>query len=167
MVVRSNRSRGGRVAPRRTFVWARNSQLPTAIGSPLGTNLLGEFEVDYGANLLGATCVRIRGIVLYRPSVAAADQRAVLGVRMGTSGPAFEANGPVSAPTADWMVYEPFLWSDNGVPGALGILQERVIDVKSSRKIGELHQELRLFVESEPAGVGSIAWDLSIGMKLA
>ena len=58
--------RNTRRTPQRKFVWARTQHI-FAVGSDqrnYGVDLLQQFQQEYGAQLLGATVVRIRGFIL-------------------------------------------------------------------------------------------------------
>jgi len=157
-----------RGTPRRKFIWARQAGLVS--GGPASggeVDLLQLFNQTYGADLVGATVMRIRGIMAVRS--ANIGQHLVAGVRvMADGGPPFSATteGPNVQPFADWMLYEPF--TTDVASGNSTDVSARVIDVKSARKLEELGDGLRLQWNMPPGNVVTVTFDytLSIGLKL-
>jgi hypothetical protein len=165
-------------APLRQFIWARYATsliVPTEGG--INRDILEDFEAEYGADLVGATVVRIRGIIaLSTPSgeqgsdvVVAAGIR-VYGERNTPSNSDNLASepGPFSGPHADWMMYKPIFMGTT-----LGYVEREVeIDVKANRKIEELGQSLMISLEQDSAAstAANTAYDafvnLSLGLKL-
>jgi len=157
------------VPQRRKFVWARSAPGGlTAIGTTTAANLLAQFETAYGANLIGATVVRIRGLLIVEPPATAADHQLVIGVKVteGAAGAQATISGPLEAPNDDWMLYEPFMTSatPTGYSQSLDPLR-RVIDVKSSRKIEEMGQQLTIAADADVTS-WELSWHLSVGLLL-
>ena len=147
----------------RKWVWARATyrfQLgPNAITQ---ANLLSDFEVAYGAQLIGSTVMRIRGVLSCYSVSATVYNTSRVGVIVERQ-PVVLA-GPYTQPHADWMLYEPLV---SGPQNAFGPAS-RVIDVKSSRKIEEISDQLTMVVQADPLNVQTLIHyvDLSIGVKL-
>lgn len=158
-------------------MWVRHFVAATTTGQAFGSDLLSQFETAYGAQLLGATIVRMRGIMWAN---AASGQGTTNTFRVGArvlSG-ALDLSGPVPDQdpwvdeNADWMLWEPFVQSvattaAGGDPQDVGM--QRMIDNHAARKLEELGESLVMFVGPNPAAptiVWSYGWDLSIGVKL-
>lgn len=152
------RSRSRRISPKRKLIWARYSgdlkggDVPAqpAFAPPAQVDLLKPFEDVYGAQLIGCTIKRIRG--LYRlsynvPGGANVFGRATIHVTDQASGKdgllagTQNAYAPDSAAN-DYMSFEPLHTSTNGAIGYPYAI--RVVDVKSQRKLSELNQSLVL-----------------------
>jgi hypothetical protein len=145
-------------------------------------DLLSLFQEEYGAQLLGCTVVRIRGLVTPFITGGTAPDTAVNG-RWGivvesdneltTQDPLLQ--GPGARPHDDWMMWAPFEFE----PDALGPVSNEPatwnaessvwgVDIKSNRKIEELGQGLHLwydYVASGGVGV-NLDYQLSIGLKM-
>lgn len=168
------RSRSVSRGTRRKFVWVRHLLLTSGTNFTVGSDLLSQFETDYGAQLIGCTIVRIRGLIFANSDGAAGTTNHVrFGARV-LSG-ALDLSGPVPDQSpfvdenADWMLWEPMIHSipplDDGPD--VGIM--RMIDVKSSRRLEELGERLVMFSASNPGATTvewAYGWDLSIGVKL-
>ena len=175
MAGRYSRRRGTRRAPLRKFVWARSigqGVINAPDTEPVGysTDLLQQFKDAYGADPLGCTVMRIRGKVVWS---VGQDLGVVgigaIGIRTFTEPLTPDEEGPLTAPHADWMMYQPaYTYRPTAQDGAAWYaLQMYDIDVKSNRKLEELGQGLGLFTEHNIAGVtGNIHYNLSIGLKL-
>lgn len=170
---------------RRKLVWARSvasatvsSPVPPALNAPTRFDILSSFETIYGAQLLGATIMRVRG----RMGVAGVSTEGVAiraTMRIGSQnevvrGPnandnAFDSN----AVSLDYFMFEPFLC--NTAAGATltngNDIHGRMIDVRSHRKLEELNQSLILDYSSVGLGVAvqniTMVHDLSILVALA
>jgi hypothetical protein len=151
-------------------VWARSSGAQTLGAAGVGRlNLLAAFETLYGAQLIGCTVMRIRGVInTASPGLAAGAGnwgRMAAKVEAVQAAPLTAGDGPFTSEHDDWMMFEPFVHI-----GAVAATQcdGRVIDVKSARKLDELGQELTLWTEARAGNPVSFtwAWDLSIGLKL-
>lgn len=169
MPARRGVSRGTtRRTPQRKSVWARTSgQQALGIGTQFSVNLLAGFETDYGANLIGSTVVRIRGLMSSRvtTSVSAVADELRVGVRVSNVNETAALGGPVDNPHEDWMLWEPFYAFAVGEGGG-GVHLDRVIDVRSMRKMDEINQQLTLFAESFTAAAHELVWSLSVLLKL-
>jgi len=136
---------------RRKMVWARSQTtgvtVPTVDGIQL--NLLSNFETEYGANLIGATVVRIRGAVVLAPQVAG-NSSAIFAVRVSNDADATAGGGPFDSPYADWMAFEPFVTVDSGTldPTGDSPLTGRLIDVRAQRKLEEINEQLTAWIQS-------------------
>lgn len=165
-------ARGRAPARSRKFVWARrtlNNQ-PTPADQPFWLNILDQFETEYGAQLLGATVMRIRGKIMFiTPEVTNVNFAMAAGIIVDSDENIADGvdDGPWHAPHKDWMAYEPVIFS-----GQDPTFQNYVwdIDVKSNRKIEELGQGLALVFDNRSTGeTGSIvdmAGVVSVGLKL-
>lgn len=131
-----------RSAPRRKTVWAREVSEPSNIGSGGGqlATSFNDFKTRYGAELIGATLVRVRGWITMENTDASANE-IVLGVCIGDGQSV--APGPISDRHYDWMAYEP-VWFHAGQDSLYGFR----FDVKSSRKLDELGMAPYVVVES-------------------
>lgn len=155
---------------RRKMVWARHLNTGTTITvGATGTqlNLLSSFETEYGANLIGATAIRIRGVMFGTPTVAGSGSL-IAGVRVSNDADATAGNGPQSSPYADWMLYESFIFDDGGLLDLTGDSQvvSRVVDIRSMRKLEEINEQLTLWLEAAGTGNWRFTSSLSILLKL-
>lgn len=143
---------------------------------PAHIDLLSAFETAYGAQLIGCTVVRVRGVVAVL-GAAGADTvlyRATLhiGTQQEAARATVAADSAYDAQSAshDYMMFEPFIGATaaNGVDGSMA--QARMIDVKSARKLEELNQSLIFTVSARSlgaaVGVTTTAFDFSVGIKL-
>lgn len=149
--------RGSVRTPRRKLVWARtlfagSIASQAAPQDTLFVNLLGQFETQYGADMLGCTIMRIRGNLTWSatgqttvPSIA----QLIVGVRIATQESSLppapltelpDTAGPALSPHSDWMLFHPVTSYVNG-DGS------NVIDAKSMRKLDELGQYLLMAIQ--------------------
>lgn len=166
-------SRGGTVQ-RRKWVWARAQgdalvAAGTGAGAGFKTDLLTQFEGAYGADLLGATVMRVRGQYFADMASFLAGPGAVghltAGIRTYAEPLDPDEETPADTPHADWMSYEPFICAITGDPFYAS--DRRTVDVQSSRKMEELGTGLLLAVSHNVSGVAiPFSYDLSIGLKL-
>lgn len=162
---RVSRGRG----PQRKMVWARNI-VSTPIVAPVATgiqvNLLGQFEAEYGANLIGATVVRVRGAIFAAPAVAG-PSACVFATRVSNDADATAGGGPIDSPYADWSMWEPFVFNDAGVADQTGDsdLLGRIVDVRSMRKLEEINEQFTAWVQPSNQAY-NVSWNLSILLKL-
>lgn len=157
---------------RRKFVWARsflNAQGVSTV-SPVKINLLSSFEADYGANLIGATVTRIRGVIATGNNISPAAQgQMTCAARISNDAEPVGAGtgGPYDQPHLDWMMWEPFVYSllpTNPATGdSPGLV--RVVDVKAQRKLEEINEELTMWLQANQTTF-TVSWNLSIGLKL-
>ena len=153
---------------RRKFVWARSVTGEfAAIGTVTSSNLLAAFETAYGANLIGATVARIRGVISVRPDATGADTTVIVGAKVKDASDT-TLTGPNANPHDDWMMFEPFLMS----AAVTGITQTqtaltREVDIKAMRKLDEIGQQLTIVADQSGTETASeLAWCLSIGLLL-
>ena len=108
---RMNR-RTSKRAPLRKFVWART--VGTLSGpDTVGVDLLEDFQSEYGAQLLGATVMRIRGYIV--PDMGLIEPGNRVGGHFGfiveqdqeLADQAIE-NLPISRPHDDWLGWLPW-----------------------------------------------------------
>lgn len=177
-----SRSRVSR-APRRKTVWAREAgtfQLTT--GDPFNAtavDLLASFEARYGADPIGTTLLRVRGIYALA-SGSTAGVPAVVGIRIGSDHDAAltssEQNPMTNGEYLDWLSYEPFITGEFD-PGTAstnsfsswvgGPVTNRVIDVKAKRKLTELDETIILNMGSDTASETTITGHFVLSMLLA
>jgi len=131
-----------------------------------GTDLLAEFEINYGAQLIGCTVARVRGKITARPQVATTPANPFLifgALVMNEEGAGVDVY-PISEPHADWMFYEPCFVLNRDVSTAGDFSTSQVhceVDIKSMRKIEELNQSLLLRAQSPDVG-----WDVSVSLSV-
>lgn len=173
------RGRGSRRAPLRKFVWARTQGVLSGPGT-LGADLLDAFETEYGAQLLGATVVRIRGFAVPvmttaggTPGITNGNWGIIVESDNDLADPADITKAPLGRPHDDWLAWQPF-WTSGGYtgpPSAGGSsnpnADEFSVDFKSARKIEELSQGLHIWYSFvSDTGAVDLEYDLSIGLKL-
>lgn len=163
------RSAGGR----RRKVWARqNSQSNVPTGAFNALDLLGDFNDEYGADLVGCTCVRIRMRVFVESATTDDTNISVagLGVRVADDSAVASADtldplGPLSDLHADWMFFEST--SFTGSAALMPFMVDHYFDVKAMRKFEELGQGLYLFVDHDnPTNAASINVTSSVLLAL-
>lgn len=155
-----------RQLPQRKFIWAREVITGNIVPAEDSTfaNLLSDFQAEYGANLIGATVMRIRGRLEFFPaSTATAVSAAAIKVEsesVAFQAAVLDAHGPFMNLHDDWMAYEPLIFRGTGA-----VTWD--VDVKSNRKLEELGETLVLSVSNPIVGV-TITYRgiLSIGLKL-
>lgn len=161
---------------KRKLVWARTTgQFNIVAGTPQSADLLATFETAYGAQLLGATIMRIRGYESYLETQAI--QLTVtthVGIIVGPQD--LDANDVDPSATTgafnDWMSYTSHRYSgrylatgDATVP-SLGPLHEYSVDVKAKRRLEELNQSLWIVANSVTNNF-TYHYNLSILLALA
>lgn len=175
---RTARRRGG---PRRKFIWARKAGrgiINAPDTEPPGLNLdcLDDFKAAYGADLLGATLVRVRGQILVHIPDQAAMQAGlvVVGMRTYTESPdgdVVDEETPLDQPYGDWLMYQPsIIWKGRQLvdPTNCYAVHRYDVDIKSSRRFEELGDGLLLSASHDVVGVtGQLVYNLSFGIKLA
>ena len=160
----------------RKFVWARHFFAGTMTGDALASDLLSQFETDYGAQLIGCTITRIRGYMYAIASDAETDTLNAFraGIRVSTGNLDISSGVPDQSPwtdeNADWMAWEPFATVNTpSTATADDPLSARLIDVKAQRRLDELGERLLLIHGGAPGAptiTWAYGWDLSIGVKL-
>lgn len=172
---RGRRARARSRAPLRKFVWARSFGFLGSDSGQLGVDLLGNFQQEYGAQLVGATVVRIRGFVI--PGQAPGLEGTYGGVYaiMVDSDNTIltdSRNAVEQREHEDWLAYLPYTIQGIDLrPGEVATSNAQgnpwAVDIKSSRKVQELGQSLFLFRETPlSADSPGMEWHLSIGLKL-
>lgn len=159
-----------RRAPLRKFVWARS--VGVLSDATPAADLLGQFQQEYGAQLLGATVVRTRGFIVPTPSPGSGDNVfGVIGMIVEGDDDLAQTQGvlPQDRPHDDWMVWHPY-WMFEGT-GAAALANAAnsfwTVDFKSARKIEELGQGLHLWKgDYTGSAVHGVRFDLSVGLKL-
>jgi hypothetical protein len=173
----SRRSSG----PRRRLFWARSTDVAQySEGSPARwSNLLGQFNADYGADLFGFTVTRIVG----HYSWFAADSQDVstayrlpVGIRVDEQSESIAGNArldklPINDPNADWM----YVRNNYGITDSVQThsstrenAENRVeLDLRSQRRLDELGQSLYLYHGMVPFTDVTVTfhWDLNILCK--
>jgi hypothetical protein len=149
---------------RRKRIWARSSGA-LQFGSGGGSeDLLSDFELAYGAQLIGCTVARILGEISFRAAGASTEVNpsAFAGILVE------EDNGndvyPFSQLHADWMFWRKAYALNRDAAGqdaTAAASQIHVpVDVKSMRKLDELNESLYLRFQAEDAWNAS--WGLSV-----
>jgi len=162
MANRSGRRFAGRTPQRRKFVWARAEETAIAVGTGgIALNLLAQFEAASGANLIGATVARIRGVIVGSPQ-AAGDSELVVAARISAAGATVTGLGPQDSPYLDWMMWEPLIAMDSNTIDTTGssVSVNRLIDIKAMRRLEEINEQLTLWPQ------GTAAWDLSFNLSI-
>ena len=165
-----NGRRNTRRTPQRKFVWARTQHI-FAVGSDqrnYGVDLLQQFQQEYGAQLLGATVVRIRGFILpFMTETFAGTVSGTSGIIVDSNDADFEVGGPNdgnnNTPLVrdhdDWLAWLPWAFTSQATTGYIDVATWNqtaspwAVDIKSSRKIEELGETLWMF-NNMPANVG-------------
>lgn len=169
-------SRGVSRGTRRKKVWARSANtIIVDAGQSNGLNLLGPFETEYGADLIGATVLRIRLRVFAESSPSTFNGLFVggLGVRVADDKQMAQLTagdpslGPIGDPHADWMMYETFTISGTASQREVP-LTDRYFDVRSMRKLDEVGQGLYLLADHDNPTAGVLgSMDFSASVLLA
>lgn len=171
----SARRRGA--SQRRRTVWARTSFASTlTTGAPfnaIAVDLLTDFSARYGADPLGCTLLRTRGIIAAQ-SNSANGVAFTVGVRIGSDRDASltdtEQNPMTNGEYLDWLLYEPFIAGSGAgltLPWNGTDVVARVIDVKAKRKLEELDQTIILNAGSSAALVTTASLVVNLSMLLA
>jgi len=176
-------------------VWARHADgIVIPVDDPAGTQnryILGFFEGTYGADLIGCTIMRIRGVMtaaLVGDTETSTEGYAAIrcGVRVTDHADINQtdyANDAMYASQeyADWMLFEPFMLDAIGeipsgdIAEATAASEIRRIDVRAKRKLGELGETLELVAGRPATNSGDppantmavrLRWDLSILVAL-
>lgn len=159
--------------PRRKLIWARTTH--TALINPGGqlvSTPLATFETTYGAQLIGATLMAVRGVVcvtLRGPTVIGGNP-AIGRVRMGMRitdhsdlAPVDYALGAMygNQAHADWFLFEPFCLDNAGTIATAtdevdttAASEIRQINCRARRRFQELDQTLEMIVGSPAPGAG-------------
>jgi len=150
------------VPQRRKFVWARAEETAVAVPTTgIQLNLLAQFEAASGANLIGATVARIRGVLVGSPQ-ATGDSELVVAARVSAAAATTAGLGPEDSPYLDWMMWEPLIVMDSNVVDTTGssVSVNRIVDIKAMRRLEEINEQLTLWVQ------GTAAWDLSFNLSV-
>lgn len=164
MPARRGVSRGTRRMPvvRRKWIWARRviNAAPVGATSSVFSDLLTDIETAIGADLVGVSIMRIRGMVRHNMALG---QFAIRTFTSSTFATLTNAQGPSNDPYADWMLYQPLM-----AEGPVGDNFTNVeIDSKAARRLDEVGQGLLLGVSNLTAQADAVFnADLSIGVKL-
>lgn len=151
-------SRG--TAKRRKLVWARviAQDVDVAANTSVFTNLTSAFETLYGAQLIGATVMRIR-LRFFNPA-ANVGLPIIYGVRINNDSQ-FDnldnASGPGTDAHADWMTWGMLNSGDPLVTD---------IDVKSMRKFEEIGDGVMLGLSNVTA-TGAVDLDFTASLLIA
>lgn len=161
---------------RRKFVWNRfTGSFITGIDgqtNPVGVDLLRDFRETAGASTVGATIMRIRGIIV---PTAGGENNPVDGGAYGflidsvNEDSVDTRNAPHQRPEEDWLGWLPWsapLSSVQTDPATWNHSNDWQVDIKAARKLEELGQTLWMFADRPTAGAVNTYFDLSIGMKL-
>jgi len=154
---------------RRKLVWARLSQVatvttgvPPALNTPARSSPLAGFETSYGAQLVGATIMRVRGaIAIAGQPTEGVHLRACMfiGDEIDIVRGATNADNAFDAVSAsrDYFMMEPF-YANTAAAATLTAgseLHGRLIDIKSHRKLDELNQSLVYDISAVSLGVAN------------
>lgn len=131
---------------------------------PFQLDLMTGFNARYGADLVGFSVVRTRGIIRCDSDVVGTP--VVVAARVGAEGEvaSTEYNPMTNGEYLDWFLYEPFLCSGTGVDDS--DVTARVIDVKSARKLDELDQTVFLYAGSDTAAAATVNLRFNLSMLL-
>lgn len=180
--------------PRRKLVWVRTADgIVIPDDGTVGTQVrypLTQFEGTYGANLIGCTVLRVRGVITAVLTGDTGITQSYAAVRFAMRvtdhadlnlGDYQEGALYGNQAQADWFLFEPFML-DNSTditsgeePETVTAGQIRMVDVKARRKVEEVDQTLELLCgrpvttsTQPPANVGDVRvrWDLSILVAL-
>jgi len=143
---------GGR--PRRKRVWGRfftNSSI--IAGGDVKLTPLGDFETAYGANLIGATVVRLIGEIGVLSTVATVSVQH--GIMIGSATVTAGQVTPLNR-YEDWMYWDSFMSAGAGFSAPEPMRPHR-FDLHGARKLEEIDQELQWLLHSTTA-VTFYAW---------
>lgn len=173
---------------RRKLVWARSYSGPVGVslaaGTTIGVDLMGDLANQLGADLLGATAIRIRGVWGTHPVTNITTPYVVtLGIKQcdnnefalaGPSGGPGTAASTVGPRGADrygaWMFIDHSLMLANASVGPTtqaGGPLVRPIDNRAKRKIDEMRMTIGAFFESDTNSGQAALVAYSVSMLLA
>ena len=166
------RGRRGVVRPRRKLIWARTIQPSVSLNTqitaaPYRQDLLSAFETAYGAQLIGCTVMRMRGVIRLGPS-SAGTSNVVVAARIGDAselvGASIAQQSPVTDQTADWMMYQPLVTEVTAERDSSTIVY---FDVKARRKLDELQQSLLLYAGGDNPAASTAAFNYTLSLLIA
>lgn len=167
--------------PRRKIVFAREGHtgLLAAAGAATTFAPLANFETTYGAQLLGATIMRIRGHICYSPDEPGLDQSDYMnyGFIVMPSDPLANSPSPNVVSTNDdrmasWMWWDTLMRAGNQVlAGTTGSVTERNLhrsfDVRARRVLRQMDDRLIFSVaEGATAAQGRFICVYSVAIAL-
>ena len=120
---------------KRKFVWARKIGGGIVGDAGFVTDMFDDFRAAYGADILGSTVERVRGVIYWNANNLTVDGiHAVAGLRVADEGnlSASTNEPPLAQPHADWMMWT--LRSPTMDQGTT-FNDRRTIDVKAARKL--------------------------------
>lgn len=151
----------GRRGPRRKLVWARAADLnitciPSTVPAPVdaqSVDLLRDFESNYGAQLIGATIMRVRGLISVVPSQNGGQSfYGAIGLKVDNQNIAIDSAAQRVASLSKydrWFMYQPVVFQGGGSAIVAPQLPlQFMVDVRAKRKIDELDDTLWLCAES-------------------
>lgn len=161
---RSSNRRGG---DRRRLIWARYRLTATAVvaGTSFNADPLATFEAAYGAQLLGCTIMRVRGIIAAKQTSLVSDGTLVVAMKVADL-PGVSTEAPLtSGINDDWFMYEAWA-SVTNVPTASepSYQLQKEIDVRARRRLDELGQ--RIVLSAEVAGAGAAQYRVSAMLSI-
>lgn len=166
---RSSFRRPGIRRPRRKLIWARHAfGVVVGVGGTFSSFPLGILEAQYGAQLIGATIMRVRGVITCTitnsiPPTAQAYAAIRIGLRVTDHADLAPQDYGVGAmygnqAHADWFMFEPFMLDNAGVAtldeevDTTAASEIRHIDVRARRKIEELDQTVEMLIGAPAPG---------------
>lgn len=174
----------------RKLVWARTAGgVVVNTGGLLSVFPLSQFEGSYGAQLIGCTIMRTRGVIsaaLVGASVGESFAAVRFACRITDHADLAAQDYAIGAmygnqAQADWFIFEPFMLDNSGISTAneevdtTSASEIRLIDVKARRRFQELDQVAELLIgapapasTTPPANTAAvrIRWDLSFLIAL-
>lgn len=165
---RSTTRRSSSRSPQRKLVWARQAQSPSA-SIPANTNviipLLQGFQLQYGADLIGATIRRIRGWHGFRGAVAGNSIRASIGIGVFPENSSAANIAPAANRHLDWMYFAD-VFAEPVVATEFATINMWERDVRSQRRMEELGDALLMvIVNTHPTD--NLAYTYSSSVLLA
>lgn len=162
-----NRRSSRPTAAKRRLIWARFSSGPTAVvaGTAFNAFPLDTFETAYGAQLLGCTIMRVRGIIAAKQTSLVSDGTLVCAMKVADL-PGVTTEAPVtSGVNDDWFMYEAWA-SVTNVPTASepSYQLQKEIDVRARRRLDELGQ--RLVFAAEVRGPGAAQFRINVHLSI-
>lgn len=176
---RTNRSR----APRRKLIWVHAAPTGTvqvgaggAAVAPVQTDMLSQFQTAYGAELVGCTIMRTRGVLQFaRPGIAnnvvtiratmhIVDQAEAVRATVAND----NAFNPGTAANLDYMMFEPFSVCQAAAFDNGSAVSNRVVDVKAARRLPELNQTLVFRVSAiGTQAADAVQWNADFSLLVA
>ena len=149
---------------RRKLVWGRfftNSSIITA--GDVKLTPLADLETALGANLIGATVMRLRGRFVYLSTTGTVSVQT--GIMVGSATVAAGQVTPLNR-YEDWMYWDSYHSSGAGFTAIEPALPIH-LDLKAKRKLEEVDQELQILIHNSGATTCTFFWMCNVLVALS